>query len=276
MGRLVRPTLIVTVLLTLMVPNITPSFAQTGSSGGQALTVVKTEGQGVNFRTSPGGAPVGSWPDGARMTEVGDSKQVNGRTWRNVRAPDGTTGWIASDYLSGSSGSAGTTLAAVQTSSGLTVGKTDGMKAVLRDAPGGAQITSYPEGSSMTLVSNDVKQAAGRDWRNVKGPDGKSGWMAALLLLGDSAPVTVANSPASQPSSGTAARTGSAAGNQSSSPFTLTADMRNRALAARSRAVPLAGRKPPTTGSTTAAATTPTPTPAKKKATATPTVSALP
>src|SRR3954464_1604854 len=98
------------------------------------------------------------------------------------------------------------------------------MNSVLRDAPGGAQIGSYPEGSSMTLVSNDVKQAAGRDWRNVKGPDGKSGWMAALLLLGDSLPVTVANNPA--PSS-TGARSSSTASNQSSSPFTLTADMRN-------------------------------------------------
>lgn len=271
MGRLVRTSLIIVVILALMIPNISSSFAQSGTSSGQALTVVNTDGQGVNFRASPGGAPIGSWADGSKMTEVGDSKQASGRTWRNVRAPDGTTGWIASDFLSNSAGS--TTLAAVRTSSGLTVGKTDGQNAVLRDAPGGAQIASYPEGTSMSLVSNDTKQAAGRDWRNVKGPDGKSGWMAALLLLGDAAPVTVANNPAAAPS--TSARPAATATSGSGSPFTLTADMRTRALAARSRAVPLAGRKPAPAGTTTAAATK-TPTPEKKKATATPTASTTP
>src|SRR5215212_3605900 len=102
MGRLVRPALIAAVVLALTIPTISPSFAQTNTSSGQALTVVNTDGQGINFRVSPGGAPVGSWPEGAKMTEVGDSKQASGRTWRNVRAPDGTTGWIAADFLSGS------------------------------------------------------------------------------------------------------------------------------------------------------------------------------
>jgi hypothetical protein len=148
---------------------------------------------------------------------------------------------MAADYLSGTVNAPGstTTQAAYRpsgvTGSSLHVVKTGGMNAIMRDNPGGTQIASYPEGSSLTLVSTTAKEAGGREWKNVRGPDGKSGWMASFLLSGD-ASTAIANTSTNSSSSLLASR----------SPFTLTSDMRARALAARARAVPLSA-----TGSST-------------------------
>jgi SH3-like domain-containing protein len=207
----------------------TSTFAQTAGNGAQ-VTVTGTSGSGVNFRVTPGGAAIASFPDGTKLTVVGQDQQATGRTWRNVRSPDGVVGWVAADYLSGTAQAPGssTTQAAnrpgAATGTALQIVKTGGMNGVIRDNPGGTQVGSYPEGTSMTLVSSDAREAGGREWKNVKGPDGKSGWMASFLLNDSSGGVTVA-----APSNPTTAR----------SPFTLTADMRARALAARARAVPL-------------------------------------
>jgi SH3-like domain-containing protein len=212
---------------------ISSSFAQ--GTTGATLTVSNTGGSGVNFRATPGGAIIKTFPEGTKMLLVGDSQQADGKTWRNVRSPDGVVGWMAADFLSGTAQAPESTTTQVSTGasgvagSTLRIVKTGGMNAVIRDNPGGIQVGSYPEGTSLTLVSATAKEADGREWKNVRGPDGKSGWMASFLLSPDSG-TTVANSPAN--SGGSNPLT-------SRSPFTLTADMRARALAARARAVPL-------------------------------------
>jgi SH3-like domain-containing protein len=212
---------------------ISSSFAQ-GTAGGATLTVSNTGGSGVNFRATPGGAIIKTFPEGTKMLVVGDNQQADGRSWRNVRSPDGVVGWMAADFLSGTAQAPESTTTQVSTGasnvagSTLTIVKTGGMNAVIRDNPGGTQIGSYPEGTSMTLVSATPREADNREWKNVRGPDGKSGWMASFLLSGESAGV-VASNPTSSGSNPLTSR----------SPFTLTADMRARALAARARAVPL-------------------------------------
>jgi SH3-like domain-containing protein len=197
------------------------------------VTVTGTDGTGVNFRITPGGAAIGSFQDGTKLTIAGENREANGRSWRNVRSPDGVVGWVAADYLSGSVSappSGGTTLAAYipgAMSGSVQVVKTGGLNAIIRDVPAGIQISSYPEGTTLSLVSTEMQQGGGRDWRNVKGPDGKQGWMASFLLQDVSGgPAVASTSPRSNV---TTAR----------SPFTLTADMRARSLAARARAVPL-------------------------------------
>jgi len=211
---------------------IPSSFAQ-GSAGGTTLTVANTGGTGLNFRATPGGSIIKTFPEGTKMLLVGDSQQADGKTWRNVRSPDGVVGWMSADFLSGTAQAPESTAAQVSTGASSVAGatlkivKTGGMNAVIRDNPGGTQIGSYPEGTSLTLVAASGREADGREWKNVRGPDGKSGWMASFLLSGDSA--TIANTPASSGSNLLTSR----------SPFTLTADMRSRALAARARAVPL-------------------------------------
>ncbi|MFN0070244.1 MAG: SH3 domain-containing protein [Chloroflexota bacterium] len=207
----------------------TSTFAQTAN--GTTVSVTGTGGTGVNFRVTPGGAAIGSFPDGTKLLVVGENKQANARTWRNVRSPDGIVGWVASDYLSGTASAPESTTTQAAFRPGATSGgtvqvvKTGGLNAIMRDAPSGAQIASYPEGTALSLVSAESREAGGRDWRNVQGPDGKTGWMASFLIS-DTTGATVAGGRTTV----SAAR----------SPFTLTSDMRARALAARARAVPLA------------------------------------
>jgi len=65
-----------------------------------ALIVGKTDGDGIWIRASP---PVGdklkAWPDGTSMVVVGPDQTVMGKTWKNVRDPDGNVGWVAGEYL---------------------------------------------------------------------------------------------------------------------------------------------------------------------------------
>jgi hypothetical protein len=212
---------------------IPSSFAQ-GTAGGTSVTVSGTGGSGLNFRSTPGGSIIRTFPEGTKVLLVGDSQQAAGRTWRHVRSPEGIVGWMAADYLSGTANAPeSTTTQASYRPSGVSgaslhVVKTGGMNAIMRDNPGGTQIGSYPEGSTLTLVSSTAKEAGGREWKNVRGPDGKTGWMASFLLSGDSS-AAVANTGGNSNSSLLTSR----------SPFTLTSDMRARALAARARAVPI-------------------------------------
>ena len=215
--------------------SIPSSFAQ-GTAGGTTVTVSGTGGSGLNFRAAPNGSIIRSYPLGTRVMVVGSDQQVAGRSWKNVRSPDGVVGWMAADYLSGTANApeSTTTQAAYRpsgTSGGtLQVVKTGGMNAIMRDNPGGTQIASYPEGSNLTLVSSTAREAGGREWKNVRGPDGKSGWMASFLLSGEGS-AAVANTNSTNSSNTLLA---------SRSPFTLTSDMRARALAARARSGPLA------------------------------------
>src|SRR5687768_235082 len=167
--------------------HIPSTFAQNTPSG-PTVTVSGTGGSGLNFRATPGGSIIRSFPLGTRVIVVGNDQQAAGRTWKNVRSPEGVVGWMASDYLSGTANApeSTTTQAAYRpgatgaaTGSSLQVVKTGGMNAIIRDNPGGTQVGSYPEGTSLSLVSSTAREAGGREWKNVRGPDGKTGWMAS-------------------------------------------------------------------------------------------------
>jgi hypothetical protein len=81
-------------------PAAAPTQAPVPTATTVPLTVAKTGGDGIWLRASP---PIGdklkAWPDGTNMTVVGPDQSVDGKTWRNVKDPDGTVGWVAGEFL---------------------------------------------------------------------------------------------------------------------------------------------------------------------------------
>jgi hypothetical protein len=69
---------------------------------GQAR-VANTDGQGANLRQRPSTtAPVVKLvPDGTTVDVIGADQPSEGRVWRNVREPGGSTGWVAAELLAG-------------------------------------------------------------------------------------------------------------------------------------------------------------------------------
>lgn len=65
-----------------------------------AYLVANTGGDGVYLRRAPGSDErIKAWPDRTRLTVAGADRQVGGKTWRNVKDPDGNVGWVLADYL---------------------------------------------------------------------------------------------------------------------------------------------------------------------------------
>jgi uncharacterized protein YgiM (DUF1202 family) len=67
----------------------------------ERVEVYGTNPQGANLRARPGrsGTVIQSVPDGARLTIIGEDQVADGATWRNVRAEDGATGWLAQEVI---------------------------------------------------------------------------------------------------------------------------------------------------------------------------------
>jgi hypothetical protein len=92
-----------------------PSSGQgssTPSSGsGQKVRVANTGGTGVRLRLEPSlkAQIVARLADGTVLEVVGEDKQADGYTWKNVRAPGDGRGWVAGAYVVAVTGSSGTT-----------------------------------------------------------------------------------------------------------------------------------------------------------------------
>ena len=90
-------------------PTVTPrptggvptAAAGAGNTGGAQFRVFNTEGQGLFLRQDHSGDSqvLKTLPDGTVVTVVGQDFSGPDRVWKNVREPDGSTGWVASDYL---------------------------------------------------------------------------------------------------------------------------------------------------------------------------------
>jgi hypothetical protein len=85
-------------------PTITPGTAPQSpdSAGtGEFFVVVGTGTDGLFMRPEPNtsGAPVATLPEGTRVEQVGEDVTQPDFVWRKVRAPDGTEGWVAIDWL---------------------------------------------------------------------------------------------------------------------------------------------------------------------------------
>lgn len=82
-----------------------PSDGQTqvagAGEGGEVVRVANTEGSGVTLRDKPSltGRRLTVLAEGTRLVIVSADVKADGRTWRNVKTPTGTAGWVAADYV---------------------------------------------------------------------------------------------------------------------------------------------------------------------------------
>jgi hypothetical protein len=64
------------------------------------LVVAHTDGAGARLRTAPATGPVARLlSEGTAVVVIGSEMQVGGTAWAQVRAPDGTPGWMSADLL---------------------------------------------------------------------------------------------------------------------------------------------------------------------------------
>jgi hypothetical protein len=80
-------------------PSVTPE--PTVPPAPSFFVVTGTAGQGLFLRPQPSteGAPLTTLPDGTRVEQIGQDVPGPDRVWRQVRAPDGQTGYVAVDFL---------------------------------------------------------------------------------------------------------------------------------------------------------------------------------
>jgi SH3-like domain-containing protein len=77
------------------------SESNSSQTEGERLRVVGTDGEGVNLRTAPSVSArlIKTLPEGLVVQAQGDPRQNEGRTWRNVREPEGASGWLAAEFV---------------------------------------------------------------------------------------------------------------------------------------------------------------------------------
>jgi hypothetical protein len=101
--RIDPPTAVPTVVLspTPLPPRPPPTFLPPPTATPvPRVLVVSAGGDGVFIRIAPEKPDrYKAWADGTAMVVVGADRAVNGRTWKNVRDPDGNVGWIPEQYL---------------------------------------------------------------------------------------------------------------------------------------------------------------------------------
>ncbi len=73
----------------------------TATPASRDYVVANTGGSGVYIRKSAADptSRIKLWPEKTLMVEIGVSGTADGRTWRNVRDPDGNQGWVPSEFL---------------------------------------------------------------------------------------------------------------------------------------------------------------------------------
>lgn len=79
-----------------------PAAAQNPDpEGGPRFKVGDTGGTGANLRDKPGqtGTVVKTIPEGSVVEVVGEDRQMDGKTWKNIKDDSGTAGWMAAELL---------------------------------------------------------------------------------------------------------------------------------------------------------------------------------
>lgn len=69
------------------------------------VRIANTGGLGANLRTAPEtSAPGVVWPEGTVLEVVGEDRQGDGGTWKDVKSPSGQLGWMFASYLTPAEG----------------------------------------------------------------------------------------------------------------------------------------------------------------------------
>jgi restriction system protein len=78
----------------------TPSPVGTLAAPAHALHVANTNAEGVYLRRTPVMSDrLKAYPDGTKLQAIGPDTDAGGVHWRHVAAPDGTQGYVPSDYV---------------------------------------------------------------------------------------------------------------------------------------------------------------------------------
>jgi len=93
------PAPVATVAPTPMpTPAIPAALTQPPASTKLMVSNVGTDG--LSLRKAPGsGDRIKVWREGTEMVDLGQRTDLNGKSWRQVRDPDGSVGWAAADFL---------------------------------------------------------------------------------------------------------------------------------------------------------------------------------
>lgn len=80
--------------------NVAPTSAPTTTEGAK-FRVTGTETQGLFLRSDAdqNSTILTTLPEGTEVTVIGEDKPGPNYTWKHIRAPDGTEGWAAADFL---------------------------------------------------------------------------------------------------------------------------------------------------------------------------------
>lgn len=156
--------------------------------------VGNTDGEGVFIRAAPQtGEKIEAWWDGSKLVQVGPDEVVGGRSWKNVRDPDGNVGFVAADYVE-----CGIEEDEFEGSSPepfepptpnpdpnvpvCVVANTGGQGVYIRRNPTSEEaIKLWDEGTEMAVVGTNVL-SNGLRWKHVRDPDGNVGYVAAKYL----------------------------------------------------------------------------------------------
>jgi hypothetical protein len=76
-----------------------PTATPEPSAAANTVYVGNTDGEGVYLRKTPNmDDRLKAYPDGTMLTVIGDDVDNDDQHWKNVRAPDGTEGYVPSMY----------------------------------------------------------------------------------------------------------------------------------------------------------------------------------
>ena len=80
-----------------------PTDTAQPASSANTVYVGNTDGEGVFLRNSPAmDDKNNAYPDGTALTIIGDDVTGDGQTWKHVKAPDGTEGYVPAMYTTSS------------------------------------------------------------------------------------------------------------------------------------------------------------------------------
>ena len=153
--------------------------AQGGLTVGSSVYVASDN---VNLRTGAGlkYGIIRAYSNGATATVVGGPTYADGYSWFNIRMSDGTTGWMAADFIGGpvddggSNGGGWSAGTYVMTSSSLNLRS--------RPGTGSSIIRTYGGGTAATVIAGP-QSATGYQWYKVEvWTDGNVGWFAGEYL----------------------------------------------------------------------------------------------
>ena len=84
-----------------VIPTPIPQPALQAAPVVERVRVIGTNGSGVNLRAKAGGRAtrIKTLAEGTLLELAGADETADGMTWRNVREPGGSTGWVAAKFV---------------------------------------------------------------------------------------------------------------------------------------------------------------------------------